>query len=776
MPQGKVEVEPTSIAMTLLLPNLDDRTWADLTAEGTALIPAYGPEWTDQNYSDPGITLIDLLAFITEMDIYQLNQISDQDRLKFLALVGVRPEPPVAARVVLKLVAGPKVTTNPVLPAGLQFEGVDFSGAKTTFQIRHEITVAAGELAALQVETATGYQNVTPVWRRRAVMHPFGTAPQPGSSFYLGLTSALPIGQPAQIFFTFAGGKSAIDERRRLLPQEKDSAHYCPTRTANPCQDNTVHYRTQNNKTDAPLKHYGVRTVWEYQASAGGVTRWAELDPSLGEVIDGTRAFTLDGSVTFRMPDTMQSSALGGVPTSYFYLRCRIDAGSYDAAPLLQDVAFNGIEAEQAIPAATSLTIDPAATIVYPPENPPKPNDLLTLSLTLNERSWITKLTFGGGSATDPQFRILDFQAPDAPVPGRLCFEGAFLGFGDGFPEQQVTMPEPPVVPSTVQLYSLEDTVWKQWKVRADLDTSTRKDSHAMLDSTLGTLTFGTGEKGRVPPLGCELFAIYNHTGAQAGNLASNTITALADNAHNHALLYNSTSGTDGWTTLEGELDSITNPLPATGGAAAESLAHAEGRADQLVESTDRAVTLADYERLARDTPGTQIARVTAIANMHPSFPCYKAPGMITVIVLPYLPQGKPAPTPGLLRTVAAYLRPKRVIGTRVDVVGPTYLTVAVQASVQSDKGTNKSTLRQAIVAAINKFFDPIQGGPDGNGWPFGRDVYRSELMKVIDSVPGVDFIVSLALLSDCGTPLCGNVCLGPTWLVEAGTHQITVL
>jgi len=211
MPQGKVEVEPTSIAMTLLLPNLDDRTWADLTAEGTALIPAYGPEWTDQNYSDPGITLIDLLAFITEMDIYQLNQISDQDRLKFLALVGVRPEPPVAARVVLKLVAGPKVTTNPVLPAGLQFEGVDFSGAKTTFQIRHEITVAAGELAALQVETATGYQNVTPVWRRRAVMHPFGTAPQPGSSFYLGLTSALPIGQPAQIFFTYAGGKSAID-------------------------------------------------------------------------------------------------------------------------------------------------------------------------------------------------------------------------------------------------------------------------------------------------------------------------------------------------------------------------------------------------------------------------------------------------------------------------------------------------------------------------------------------------------------------------------------
>jgi predicted phage baseplate assembly protein len=161
---------------------------------------------------------------------------------------------------------------------------------------------------------------------------------------------------------------------------------------------------------------------------------------------------------------------------------------------------------------------------------------------------------------------------------------------------------------------------------------------------------------------------------------------------------------------------------------------------------------------------------------MYPSFPCYKAPGVITVIVLPHLPQGGPIPTPGLLNAVAEYLRPKRVIGTRVEVVGPTYLTVAVQASVQSQTGANRGALQQAVVAAINKFLDPIEGGPDGTGWPFGRDVYRSEIMKVIDSVPGVDYVVSLALLSDCGTPQCGNVCLGPTWLVKAGTHQITVI
>src|ERR1700683_1356608 len=89
--------------MPLLLPNLDDRTWADLVSEATALLPVYGPEWTDQNYSDPGITLIELCAWIAEMDIYQLNQISDRERLRFLALVGVAPKPPQPAFVVLSM-------------------------------------------------------------------------------------------------------------------------------------------------------------------------------------------------------------------------------------------------------------------------------------------------------------------------------------------------------------------------------------------------------------------------------------------------------------------------------------------------------------------------------------------------------------------------------------------------------------------------------------------------------------------------------------------------
>jgi hypothetical protein len=777
--------------MPLLLPNLDDRTWADLVAEATALIPVYGTQWTDQNYSDPGITLVELSAWIAEMDIYQLNQISDRERLKFLALVGVVPNPPIPAHAMLSmsLAAGiPPVT----LPASLEFSGVDPSGVTTRYRILRNSTLAQGTLAAIQFQDPAGFHDLTPVWQRHAVMSPFGTSPQPGMAIYFGLTAALPVQQPIQLFFTFADGHSSYDDRLRLLRQLEDMEKRCSPVPLNPCQQSPcskdaaalVPASTQES-LDRTLTHYGVRAVWEYQANVGGQLQWVALNPSSGEVLDETRSFTLDGPVVFRMPQSLTPSSVGVVPAPYYYVRCRFAAGRYDAAPVLGNVAFNGILVEQAVASTSSLVIDPSAAITFSPNGPPIPNTVTTLQMTVDpQNTHIVQLTFGGGASTDPHFRILSFQAPTAGIPGSLCWEAALLGFGDGLANQQFTVPEAPVKQSSVQIYTFENGVWFPWELRPDFDSSTRRDFHVVLNATTGAIRFGNGEKGRVPPLDCEIFATNLLTRAQAGNLVAGSINQLADSPHNHAILYDPTAMPDGWTKLKLELQCtadpkkqcVINPQAAWGGAAAETIDQAAGEADQLVESSGRAVTLADYERLANNTPGSRIARVTAIANMHPDFPCYSAPGMVPVIVLPYLPQGSPMPTPGLLAAVSAYLRPRRVIGTRVEVVGPTYLDVAVQATVQSVTGANRANLQQAIVTALNNFLDPLIGGPDGTGWPFGRDVYRSEIMKIIAAVSGVDYITSLALLADEGQPQCGNVCLGPTWLVQAGAHQITVL
>lgn len=82
-------------------PKLDDRTFKDLVEEAIRLIPQYCPEWTNYNPSDPGITLIELFAWMTEMLLYRLNRVPDKNYLAFLNLLGIRLRPPQPARTVL---------------------------------------------------------------------------------------------------------------------------------------------------------------------------------------------------------------------------------------------------------------------------------------------------------------------------------------------------------------------------------------------------------------------------------------------------------------------------------------------------------------------------------------------------------------------------------------------------------------------------------------------------------------------------------------------------
>jgi hypothetical protein len=74
--------------LPLPLPNLDDRAWQDLVEEGRFLIPAWSPDWTNYNPSDPGITLIELFAYLSEILMFRLNLIGDANMTEFLQLIG----------------------------------------------------------------------------------------------------------------------------------------------------------------------------------------------------------------------------------------------------------------------------------------------------------------------------------------------------------------------------------------------------------------------------------------------------------------------------------------------------------------------------------------------------------------------------------------------------------------------------------------------------------------------------------------------------------------
>src|SRR5919201_6250134 len=107
-------------AVPVPVPALDTRRYQDLLDEALARIPVHNPEWTNFNRSDPGVTLIEVFAFLTESLLYRANQIPERNRRAFLSLLGVPLQPAASARGIVTFSAesGPQQTIT--LPADLE--------------------------------------------------------------------------------------------------------------------------------------------------------------------------------------------------------------------------------------------------------------------------------------------------------------------------------------------------------------------------------------------------------------------------------------------------------------------------------------------------------------------------------------------------------------------------------------------------------------------------------------------------------------------------------
>src|SRR5947209_12450831 len=106
--------------MALPVPNLDDRRFQELVNESKRLVQQRCPEWTDHNVHDPGVTLIELFAWMTDQLIYRLNRVPDNLYIKFLELLGVKLFPPTAARTPVTFWLTAPQPDHVRIPAGTQ--------------------------------------------------------------------------------------------------------------------------------------------------------------------------------------------------------------------------------------------------------------------------------------------------------------------------------------------------------------------------------------------------------------------------------------------------------------------------------------------------------------------------------------------------------------------------------------------------------------------------------------------------------------------------------
>ena len=208
--------------------------------------------------------------------------------------------------------------------------------------------------------------------------------------------------------------------------------------------------------------------------------------------------------------------------------------------------------------------------------------------------------------------------------------------------------------------------------------------------------------------------------------------------------------------------------------AVRETLRSVKARAYENATRVDKAVTVADFERLALATPGVPVAHVHAVPGLHPAMRCYPAPGVVTLIVVPSCPLPAPRPSQALLDAVVRFLEPRRLVTSEIHAVAPVYRRITVHATLQIGCDGVADEVRKLAVARIGAFFDPLTGGPDLRGWLIGRTVYRSEVMALLANLDGVLRVTDFGLQGrgDAG-PRCDNITLCPYELVVPGRHRL---
>jgi predicted phage baseplate assembly protein len=314
-----------------------------------------------------------------------------------------------------------------------------------------------------------------------------------------------------------------------------------------------------------------------------------------------------------------------------------------------------------------------------------------------------------------------------------------------------------PVVPgSTKVVVTLADgTLDSDWCEAANWDGIGPYDRVYALDSKNATLEFGNGRIGRVLSADAQLTVKYQFGAGATGDVQAESLVQLVP--------------------ARADIE-VHQLFAASGGAGAESLESANARAIADLAAPTRATTLSDYESLALNIPGLSVARAHAIANYHPDLPCIPISGSTTVAILSPCPDERPIASHDLLATVQHYLERRRLVSGEIHVVSPPYTTVAVSAVLHAAPDANVRGLQHRAVLALQRFFHPLRGGPNNDGWPIGRNVYRAELLALLNALEGVLYVDQLALRVDDGAPrLCGNVTICGHGLVASGNHEISV-
>lgn len=666
--------------------NLDDRTFKDLVEECILRIPRYCPEWTNYNPSDPGITLIELFAWLTDQMLLRFNQVPRRNYIAFLELLGVRLMAPTPAQTDITFYLTTSLDETYTIPSGVQLatlrteteEAIVFSSDRPLVigkpTIRQFLTAETTEEMPLMLRDRLANiwtQSPSGEWTGRE-QPVFNDQPEPGNCFYIVFDGAEPI--EGNVIALTVKGEAATP--------------------------------TGINPNNPPR-------LWQ----AWNGMEWVSVMLDNGD--DKTQGFSFNDMALAGSNPLQGADVVLHLPQAW---------------PVTRFITYQGRWLR----------------CCYTP-------------LQRNQPAYTSSPRIVGLSARSIGGTVIASQSE--------LIRNEILGESDGNPGQKFQLLGFPVLKRREDEYILvtpPGAVPQRWQEVNDFSESTSQDLHYTIDSRTGEVQFGPlirepghlqeatmlrsmvrqgyGEGnapalrpgagasecqyGAVPSRGAEIRMVaYRKGGGAKGNVQRGTVSNMKS-----AVPY---------------VARVVNHVAARNGADAESLEQAAIRVPAILRTRDRAVTMEDFEVLARQAGGGAVARSR----------CLPADEDVGVVKLLLVPQANTEAiergigidpdllslTPELTEQVRAFLDERRLIGTRIKLQDPEYVGVAVQTEVGLEPEYNHPRSQQEILfslrVALYRFLNPLTGGPEGKGWPFGRAVYASDVVNLFQQVPGVRFL-----------------------------------
>lgn len=735
---------------------LDDRSFEQLFEEARARIPVHTPEWTNFNESDPGITIIELFAFMTDTLLYRSNRIPEANRRKFLTLLGIGLQPATPGRGLVSF-------SNDKGPLkAFPFDcGQILQAGKVSFLTRTPVTILPASAAVfykkpqneLDEATKKQYQMLFQTflntdtqqlqyYKSTQLETPQAGKPLPeidladsvngtiDQSLWVALVAAPNIAL-SQVRSAIAGQTLSLG----IHPALQAASITLPPATFinQPLSDPGLVFQIAAPAPDPANPDIGLST---------GQPKYLTLKPEYAENV-----LEFPGIVTLTLPPYEELILWDFDPE---------EEGTGDFPPLVEDKGL----AKRIV---TWLRI----SLPKPGINQPADGNTAGGNPVQSVRNAYV------GPAVQPQSqtRLTWVGANVARVIQAVLVQNEPLGTGTGAPDQAYTVANTPILlqetqpnlpgepPQQTLVLQVQDTTgnWATWQYIDDLYAASLDDKVFTVDPEAGKITFGNGINGFRPPLGKSIRVTYEYGGGLDGQVEIGAINKSPR--------------------LPGGCK-VSNPVRTWGAAPAETVAEGESSIPHYLKHRDRLVTATDFSEITLRTPGLDIGRVEVLPLFNPDqydpeSPLRTWPGAVTVLVIPRTDAAQPdAPLPDrlFLATIANWLDPRRLITTEVFVRGPTYVPLWVSVGIVTLPGQFRETVQRSVMNAIRDYLSPLMGGPpsynqvtleaecpppdaggatmpaSGTGWPLNMDVRRQDLEAVASRVAGVRYVDSVKL------------------------------